>query len=56
MVLEQLIIKIENKMKSLPHATHTSQIQVDLEWATQTLKLLEENAESIFLATAGRRS
>lgn len=43
--LEQIAIKIENKIKSLPHAMHTGQIQVDLECATQTLKFQEENVE-----------
>lgn len=40
-VLEQIAIRIGNKIKSLPHAMHTSQIQVDLECSTQTLKLQE---------------
>lgn len=31
MVLQQLAVYIENQIKSLPHATHTNQIQEDLE-------------------------
>lgn len=56
MVLEQTAIKIGNKIKSLPHAMHTSQIQADLECATQTLKLQENVEEYLSNYGEGRMS
>lgn len=56
MALEQIATKIENKIKSLPHTMHTSQIQVDLECATQTVKLQENVEEYLSNYGEGRMS